>query len=96
MLTSKQRAYLRSMAAVENPIVHIGKEGATPEIVKAVDEALEARELIKVAVLNNCLDSPKDIAQIVSERSNSNVVQVIGRKFVLYRESRKKPVIELP
>lgn len=96
MLTSKQRAYLRSLAAKENPVVQIGKDSVTPELVKSVDEVLEARELIKANVLNNCIDDARDIAETVAQRTHSEVVQVIGRKIVFYRKSKKKPVIELP
>ena len=95
-MTSKQRAYLKSLAQTIDTILHIGKESMTPEIVNAVDEALTARELIKIGVLKNCADDPKDLAQIVSERTRSNVVQVIGKKIVLYRPDPKKPKIKLP
>ncbi len=94
-MTNKQRAYLSSLAADINPILQIGKASLTPEYTNAVDEALEARELIKISVLKNCFDDPKQIAQILSERTHSEVVRVIGRKIVLYRAS-KKPVIKLP
>lgn len=96
MLTSKQRAYLRSMATKLNPIVQIGKGGASPELVESVNEALEARELVKATVLDNCMDDVREIANVVGERTRSDVVQVIGRKIVWYRESKEKPVIELP
>lgn len=95
MLTSKQRAFLRSMAASIAPVVQIGKGGATPEVVSSVEEALAARELIKVNVLDNCMEDVRDISGVISERTRSDVVQVIGRKIVLYRPA-KKPVIELP
>ena len=79
------------------PIFQIGKGGLTPENTKAVDEALEARELIKISVLQNCLDDPKEMAQVLAERTHSQVVQVIGKKIVLYREGKKeKKKIELP
>lgn len=95
MLTSKQRAGLKSMAAKINPVVQIGKSGAAPEVVKSIDEVLEARELIKIAVLDNCFEEVRDIANVVAERTRSDVVQVIGRKFVLYRKSKTKPTIEI-
>jgi RNA-binding protein len=95
-MNSKQRAFLRKQAATMQPVVQIGKGGATAEVVASVDEALEARELIKVAVLDNCFEDVRSIAQIVSERSRSEVVQVIGRRFVLFRVSKTKPAIELP
>ncbi len=96
MLSSKQRAYLISMASKINPIFQIGKASLTPEIVTAVDAALEKRELIKISVLKNCFDNPKEIAQMLAERTHSQVVQVIGKKIILFRVSSKKPVIELP
>lgn len=95
-MTSKQRAFLRKMATKIEPVVSIGKNGATPEVVKSCDEALEARELIKCTVLDNCFDEVKDVAYTCGERSRAEVVQVIGRKFVLYRANKDKPVIELP
>ena len=78
-----------------NPILQIGKASLTPEYTNAVDEALEARELIKINVLKNCFDDPKEIAQVLSERTHSEVVRVIGRKIILYRAA-KKPTIKLP
>ena len=87
-MTSKQRAYLKSLAMKMDAIIQLGKGGLTPENTKAVDEALAARELIKISVLQNCLEDPKEMAQ---------VVQVIGKKIVLYREGKKeKKKIELP
>jgi RNA-binding protein len=94
-MTNKQRAYLSSLAADLNPILQIGKASLTPEYTNAVDEALEARELIKINVLKNCFDDPKEIAQVLSERTHSEVVRVIGRKIILYRAA-KKPTIKLP
>ena len=95
MLTSKQRAYLRSMANGLETIFHIGKSGVTPELTDAVDNALEARELVKINILDNCLMGTREAAQIIAERTHADVVQVIGTKFVLYRQA-KKPSIELP
>ncbi|MDD5945083.1 MAG: ribosome assembly RNA-binding protein YhbY [Clostridia bacterium] len=95
MLTSKQRAFLRSMANGLDPIFHVGKAGVTPELVEAMDAALEARELIKANILDNCLIDTREAAQTVAERTHADVVQVIGNRFVIYRAA-KKPVIELP
>lgn len=95
-MTSKQRAYLRSLASNLSAVVQIGKNGPTPEIISSIDEAIEARELIKINVQENCLEPIKDIAETVSQRSRSELVQVIGRKIVLYKRNNKKPVIELP
>ena len=96
-MTSKQRAYLKSLAMTMDPIFQIGKSSLTPEKTKAIAEALEARELIKISVLQNCMDDPKELAQMVSERTKSQVVQVIGKKIVLYKEGKEnKKKIMLP
>lgn len=95
-MTSKQRSYLKSLAMNMEPILQLGKSSLTPENTSAIAEALEARELIKVNVLQNCADDPKEIAQIIAERTHSQVVQVIGKKIVLYKESKTKKRIELP
>lgn len=95
-ITSKQRAYLKSLAQTIEPIFQIGKSGITPEITKSIDEALEARELIKINVLNNCMLDLADAAETLSGRTQSVVVQVIGRKIVLYRVSKKQAKINLP
>lgn len=95
-MTSKQRAYLKSIAGTMDVILNIGKSSLTPEMINAVDEALAARELIKLGVLKNCADDPKELAQIIGERTHSAVVQVIGKKIVLYRPDKKKPKIKLP
>lgn len=95
-MTSKQRSYLKGLAMTMDPIFQFGKSSLTPENTKAIDEALEARELIKINVLQNCADDPNEIAQILAERTRSQVVQVIGKKIVLYRESKTKKRIELP
>ncbi|MCI9610589.1 MAG: ribosome assembly RNA-binding protein YhbY [Eubacterium sp.] len=95
-LTSKQRAYLKSLSGNIDPIFQIGKASLTPAITSAIDDALEKRELVKIAVLKNCFDDPRELAAIVAERTHSNVVQVIGKRFILYRPSKKAPKIELP
>ena len=95
-MTSKQRAYLKSLAMKMDPIMQIGKATVTPEITNSVEQALEARELIKINVLKNCVADPGDIAALLAERTRSEVVQVIGKKMVLYRESKTKKKIELP
>lgn len=94
-MTSKQRAYLKGLAMTMDPIFQMGKASLTPENTKAIDEALAARELIKISVLQNCLDDPKDIAAVLAERTHSQVVQVIGKKIVLYREGKddKKKIV---
>ena len=96
-MTTKQIAYLKSLAMTMEPIFQVGKNSMTPELTAAIAEALEARELIKVSVLKNCADDPKEIAQLVAERTRSQVVQVIGKKIVLYKEGKdKKKKIQLP
>ena len=94
-MTSKQRAYLKGLAMTMDPIFQIGKNRLTPEFTKAVQEALEARELIKISVLQNCLDDPKELAAMIAERTRAQVVQVIGKKIVLYKEGKddKKKII---
>jgi len=95
-MTSKQRAYLMSLASNLNPIFQVGKSSLTPEITQAISEAFNTRELIKVAVLKNCFDDPREIAGMVAERTQSQLVQVIGKKFVLYKPDKDHPKIQLP
>ena len=96
-MTSKQRAYLKGLAMTMEPIFQIGKSSLTPENTQAISEALAARELIKISVLNNCMDDPRELAQMVAERTHAQVVQVIGKKIVLYRKGKdEKKKIVLP
>lgn len=95
-MTSKQRSYLKGLAMNLDAIFQIGKASLTPEFTKGIEEALTARELIKITVLKNCLDEPGQIAAMLAERVHAEVVQVIGRKIVLYRESKENKKIELP
>ena len=95
-MTSKQRAYLRSLAMNIDPIYQIGKASLTPEFINGIREALEKRELIKISVLKNCADDPRELAETLSERTRSEVVQVIGKKIILYKESKEHKKIELP
>lgn len=95
-MTSKQRAYLKGLAMNIEPVFQIGKSGLTPEVTEAVSEAFNKRELIKLAVLKNCMEDPKAMAEALSERTKSQVVQVIGKKIVLYKESRDHKKIDLP
>lgn len=95
-LTSKQRAYLGSQASTMTPIFQIGKASLTPEIITALDEALEKRELIKISVLKNCIDDPREIAEVIAERTHSVVVKVIGKKIILFRQAKKNTKYELP
>lgn len=94
-INSRQRAYLKSAAMTMDAIFQVGKSGITPELTKAVDEALEARELIKLNMLKSCPDDPKTAAVTLSERTRSLVVQVIGRKVVLFRQAKEKSRFEL-
>lgn len=95
-MTSKQRAYLKSLASNLEPVFQVGKASLTPELTEAIGEAFHTRELIKIAVLKNCLDDPRAIAEVVAERTHSQVVQVIGKKIVLYKESKDHKKIILP
>ena len=96
-MTRKQRAYLKGLAMTMEPSLQLGKGGLTPENTAAVDEALAARELIKISVLQNCLEDPRQMAEVLAERTRSQIVQVIGKKIVLYREGKnEKKKIELP
>ena len=96
-MTSKQRDYLKGLAMTMDPILQLGKGCLTPENTAAVDEALAARELIKISVLQNCLEDPRQMAEVLAERTRSQIVQVIGKKIVLYREGKnEKKKIELP
>ena len=89
-MTSKQRAVLKGAAMNMQPIFQIGKSSLTPEFTNAISEALEARELIKISVLKNCMDDPNEIAQTLAERTHSTVVQVIGKQIVLYKPAAEE------
>lgn len=97
-MTSKQRAYLKGLAMSLDPIFQIGKSSVTPEVTAAISEALDARELIKITVLKNCLDDGRSIAEVLAERTHAEVVQVIGKKIVLYKQAKDpaKRKIQLP
>ncbi len=96
MITSKQRAYLRSLANPIPTIMQIGKGGITENLLKTVSDALEARELIKLNVLENSGEDAYDLLQNLAAELGAEPVAVVGRKIVLYRASEKKPVIVLP
>ena len=95
MLTSKQRAYLRGLANGESAIMQIGKGGGGENLVKTVSDALEARELIKLSVLENSMETPRDVANELADATGADVVGVVGRKIILYRESVNNKRIEL-
>ena len=96
MLTSKQRAYLRGLANDYDSLFQVGKSGVTETVLKQVEDALRARELIKINSLENTPLSPKEVAQEVSEKVKCDVVQVVGRKIILYKRNDKDPKIVLP
>ncbi len=95
LLTSKQRAKLRGMANIIDAIIRIGKEGITERVLKQIDEALTARELIKIALEKNCDKNPKEAIAYICEKLNAEPVQVIGRKIVIYRMSEENPRIQI-
>lgn len=96
MLTGKQKRYLRAMGNEMEPILMIGKGGITESVCTQASEALEANELIKGRVLPNLVEAPKAVAEELAKRVGAELVQVIGRNFLLYRASEKKPQIVLP
>lgn len=95
-LTGKQKSFLRGLGQKLEPIVMVGKEGVTPTVVQSAREAIKKRELIKVRVLQNCMDEPGDAITVLAERADVNVVQVIGRNGLLYKRNFEKTKIELP
>lgn len=95
-MTSKQRAYLIGLGSNLDTLFQVGKSSLTPEVTEAISEAFNTRELIKVGVLKNCFDDPKEIAQTVAERTKSTLVKVIGKKFILYKPFKDNPKIVLP
>ena len=95
-MTSKQRAYLKGLASTMEPVFQIGKSSLTPEVTEAVAEAFHNRELINISVLINCMEAPKELAEKLAERTQSQVVQVIGKKIVLYKENKDNKKIILP
>lgn len=95
MLTSKQRAFLRKIARPTDPVFQIGKAGITDETVTAVNNALAARELIKLKVLETCPVSAKEAAAILAQATKSDSVQVIGFKFVLFKQKAKESKFDL-
>lgn len=95
-MTSKQRAYLKSLASNITAIFQVGKSGESENLIKQLDDALEARELIKITVLETAPDSVKNLGDELAEKTNSTLVQTIGNKIILYRPKTKNPKIELP
>ena len=95
MLSGKQKRYLRSLAVNMKSITQVGKDGLSANLFKSIEDSFNTHELIKINVLKNCMDDPKAMAVVLAERTKSQVVQVIGKKIVLYRQSSKNPVIKL-
>ena len=96
MLSSKQRAFLRSMANTMDPIMQVGKSGVGEELITSVANALEARELIKMSALETAPVTAREAADELAEATGADVGAVVGRRFVLYRHSKKKKQIDLP
>lgn len=96
MLTGKQKRYLRSLAHHLDPIFQVGKGGVNDHLIRHVREALEVRELIKVSILNNCMDDRDGIAEELADGADAELVQVIGKTIVLYKTSKDHKKIELP
>ncbi len=96
MITTKQRAYLRGLANKCEVVLQIGKGGITEQTVKQLDDVIEARELVKVQCLETSMISPREAAQELAEICKTDIVQVIGTKFILYRSRKKEPTIVLP
>ncbi|MEC0369837.1 ribosome assembly RNA-binding protein YhbY [Paenibacillus chibensis] len=96
MLTGKQKRYLRSLAHHLDPIFQVGKGGTNEQLIKHINEAIEKRELMKISVLNNCLEDKHEIAEELAEKTEAELVQVIGSTIILYKESKDNKKIELP
>lgn len=96
MISSKQRSYLRGLANTIQPIFQVGKNGIDEAFLKQVEEALEARELIKIKVLNNSEYTAREASDEICEKLNCEGIQAIGNILVLYKKSKNKPKIELP
>lgn len=95
-LNAKQKRFLKALGSQLDPVVQIGKGGLTPEIVVSARDVLKARELIKVKVLQNCVEEPSDVITMLAERMDANLVQIIGRNGLLYKKNWDKSKIELP
>lgn len=95
-LTGKQKRYLRSLAHHEKPLFQIGKNGVTENFIAQVDDVMIKRELIKISVLQNCLEDKDSIAEALESATGAEIVQIMGNTIVLYRESDEHKEIELP
>jgi len=96
MLRGKQKRYLRSLATQIKPIFQVGKSGVSDNMIEQMKEALEKRELIKISILQNCIEDKDDVATSLSEGTNAELVQIIGNQIVLYKKSIENEQIELP
>ncbi|NLY54089.1 MAG: ribosome assembly RNA-binding protein YhbY [Firmicutes bacterium] len=96
MISSKQRSYLRGLANPLEPIFQVGKSGVSENVAEAINDALQARELIKVRVLKNVAQDPREVAEELAQATGASVIQVIGQNIVLYRRNPEEPVIDLP
>ncbi|WAA10350.1 ribosome assembly RNA-binding protein YhbY [Fervidibacillus albus] len=96
MLTGKQKRFLRAKAHHLDPIFQVGKSGVNQNMIQQIEEALEARELIKVSILQNCEEDKEIIAEQLASGTGAEIVQIIGNTIVLYKESKEKKRIELP
>ncbi len=96
MITGKQRSFLKSMANSIDPIFQIGKGGISDNLIKQIDDALSAREIVKVSILKNSDLDATQVAMHIAEQLDAEFVQSIGKKFTLYRESEKNKKIDLP
>lgn len=96
MLTGKQKRFLRSKAHHLNPIFQVGKGGVNHNLIKQIDDALEARELLKVSILQNCEEDRDDVAATLSKGARAELVQIIGNTIILYKESRENKQLQLP
>lgn len=96
MLTGKQKRHLRSLAHHEKAIFQVGKSGVGHNMIDQLNDALEKRELIKVAILQNCMEDKEDVAEQIKEGTGAEIVQIIGSNIVLYKESVENKQINLP
>ena len=96
MLTSKQRAYLRGLANSYDSLFQIGKGGVSDTLIKQVEDALKKRELIKLNSLENCPNTPREVADEIATKTKCDVVQVVGRKMIFYKRNNEEPKIVLP
>ena len=96
MLNSKQRSYLKGLAMNVESSFQLGKSALTPEFTEAIAESFNKNEIVKITVLKNCAEDPREMASILADRTHSEVVQVIGKKIVLYKENKDHKKIELP